>query len=94
MYTTDNERVAALRVLRYAKAQTPLTLTPARKAVLDGLVARRLVEVVGSRKSGTLVKLARGGEDELRVLEGLVGEKMGGDYAASQAARRARGGKR
>lgn len=89
-YNTDSERVAALRVLRYAKAQTPLTLTPPRRAVLDGLVSRRLVERVGERRSGALVRLTKTGEDELRVLEQLVGGRMD-DFAASQAARRARG---
>ena len=72
-----------MRVLRYAQAETPFTVTADRRKLVGRLAARGLLVVIGVGRSGTLMRLTASGKLRLTALEesnpGVV------DYALKQA---------
>lgn len=72
-----------MRVLRYARAETPYTMTAERRKLVEGLAKSGLVSVVGAGRSGTLMRLTAKGKDRLAVLEKANPDVA--DYALKQA---------
>jgi len=84
---SPTDQIKALRLLRYARVGEPTTLTKDRRRVLDMLLRAGHVEVAGSRRSGTLLRLTKDGQRELSILEEANPGQQ--DFATSQAVRRA-----
>jgi len=72
-----------MRVLRYARSETPFTVTADRRKIVEGLARKGMLTVVGAGRSGTLMKLTKSG---LELLQSLEKANPGvQDYALKQA---------